>query len=99
MDFQFSPEEEAFRAEVVAFLDENLPPEDQRGGDFMPNWFAKVREKRWVGFSWPKEVGGGGGRHEGITTVIDEPADLDVEVPGGVCHELPHTHGLRGADR
>jgi alkylation response protein AidB-like acyl-CoA dehydrogenase len=61
MDFQLSPAEEEFRAEVVAFLDENLPPEDQRGGDFMQTWFEKVREKRWVGFSWPREVGGGGG--------------------------------------
>jgi alkylation response protein AidB-like acyl-CoA dehydrogenase len=27
----------------------------------MADWFRKVREKRWVGFSWPREVGGGGG--------------------------------------
>jgi alkylation response protein AidB-like acyl-CoA dehydrogenase len=61
VDFQLSTEEEAFRAEVVAFLDENLPPEDQRAPDFMQTWLKKVREKRWVGFSWPKDVGGGGG--------------------------------------
>jgi alkylation response protein AidB-like acyl-CoA dehydrogenase len=61
MDFQFSPEEQAFRAEVRAFLDENLPPVEKRGKNFKQEWDAKVREKRWVGFSWPKEVGGGGG--------------------------------------
>lgn len=61
MDFEYTPEEQAFRQEVRDFLDANLPPRDQRGHDFMGNWLKKVREKRWVGFSWPKEVGGGGG--------------------------------------
>jgi alkylation response protein AidB-like acyl-CoA dehydrogenase len=61
MDFKLTPEEEAFRAEVRAFLDENLPPESQRDGAFLLRWMAKVRERGWVGFSWPKEVGGGGG--------------------------------------
>lgn len=61
MDFEYTAEEEAFRQEVRDFLAENLPPRDQRGPDFMDNWLKKVREKRWVGFSWPKEVGGGGG--------------------------------------
>ncbi len=61
MDFNFTAEEEAFRQEVRQFLDENLPAEGQRGPDFIREWNRKVREKRWVGFSWPKEHGGGGG--------------------------------------
>ena len=61
MDFGFGPEEEQFRAEVRDFLDENLPPRDARGPTFLADWHRKVREKRWVGFSWPTEVGGGGG--------------------------------------
>lgn len=61
MDFNFTPEEEAFRAEVRRFLDENLPPEGERDFAFMAEWQRKVREKGWVGFSWPKQVGGGGG--------------------------------------
>ncbi len=61
MDFNFTAEEEAFRDEVRRFLDENLPPEDQRDPDFVTEWNRKVREKRWVGFSWPVEHGGGGG--------------------------------------
>jgi alkylation response protein AidB-like acyl-CoA dehydrogenase len=55
MDFDLSPDELAFRDEVRAFLDENLPVKDMR------EWSRKVREKRWVGFSWPRDVGGGGG--------------------------------------
>jgi alkylation response protein AidB-like acyl-CoA dehydrogenase len=62
MDFHFTPEEEAFRAEVRAFLDANLPKGANIGDPaFIAEWSRKVREKRWVGFSWPKEVGGGGG--------------------------------------
>jgi alkylation response protein AidB-like acyl-CoA dehydrogenase len=55
MDFDLGPEERAFQQEVRAFLDANLPAKDIR------EWTRKVREKRWVGFSWPREVGGGGG--------------------------------------
>jgi alkylation response protein AidB-like acyl-CoA dehydrogenase len=55
MDFDLSQDELAFQGEVRAFLDENLPVKDLR------EWTRKVREKRWVGFSWPTEVGGGGG--------------------------------------
>ncbi len=59
MDFDFSPEEEAFRTEVQEFIAANRPdPSDPAG---VGKWQQKVREKRWVGFSWPKEVGGGGG--------------------------------------
>ena len=57
MDFQLTPEEEGFRDQVRAFLDEHLPVTDGN------EWLRKVREKRWVGFSWPEEVGGGGGTH------------------------------------
>ena len=61
MDFDFTPEEQAFRAEVRQFLAENLPPRAERGRDFMGKWLKQVREKRWVGFSWPEEYGGGAG--------------------------------------
>jgi alkylation response protein AidB-like acyl-CoA dehydrogenase len=60
MDFNLTPAEEAFREEVRAFIRENLPKNraDVAG---VGQWQKKVREKRWVGFSWPKEYGGGGG--------------------------------------
>jgi len=61
MDFNFTPEEESFRAEVRAFLDANLPKgANTNDPAFIAEWSRKVREKRWVGFSWPREVGGGG---------------------------------------
>ncbi|MDE0040278.1 MAG: acyl-CoA dehydrogenase family protein [Gammaproteobacteria bacterium] len=61
MDFDFTTEEQAFRAEVREFLAENLPPRAERGRDFMGKWLKLVRDKRWVGFSWPEEYGGGAG--------------------------------------
>jgi alkylation response protein AidB-like acyl-CoA dehydrogenase len=61
MDFDFSEQEEAFRAEVRAFIAENLPPEDQRGPEFQAQWDAKLVEKKWIGFALPEEDGGGGG--------------------------------------
>ena len=59
MDFDFSPEEEAFRAEVRAFIAEHKPRDGDPAG--VAKWHEAVRAKRWVGFSWPEEVGGGGG--------------------------------------
>jgi alkylation response protein AidB-like acyl-CoA dehydrogenase len=61
MDFNFTPEDQAFRAEVRAFLDEHLPPEDDRGSETIARWNQALAEKRWIGFSWPGEAGGGGG--------------------------------------
>jgi alkylation response protein AidB-like acyl-CoA dehydrogenase len=61
MDFNLTPEEEAFREEVRAFIREHLPPEDARTMQDIASFQRMVREKRWVGFSWPAEYGGGGG--------------------------------------
>jgi len=63
MDFDLSKEELAFRDEVRDFIKENLKQkvDNDFGVSFNQEWNDKVREKRWVGFSWPEEVGGGGG--------------------------------------
>ena len=62
MDFHFSAEEQAFRDEIRDFLDEHLPdPVPKDDPAFLAQWNKLVREKRWVGFNWPKEWGGGGG--------------------------------------
>jgi alkylation response protein AidB-like acyl-CoA dehydrogenase len=62
MDFNFTPEEEAFRQEVRAFIDENLAPKALRQDpESIRAWNTKLAEKRWIGFSWPREEGGGGG--------------------------------------
>jgi alkylation response protein AidB-like acyl-CoA dehydrogenase len=60
MDFNLTPAEEAFRDEVRAFIREHAP-KNSADPKAIGTWWKKVREKRWVGFSWPKEYGGGGG--------------------------------------
>ena len=61
MDFEYTAQEHSFREEVKVFLKENLPPKKERGKNFLQSWLEKVREKGWVGFSWPKEYGGSDG--------------------------------------
>jgi alkylation response protein AidB-like acyl-CoA dehydrogenase len=61
MDFEYSPEEQSFREEVRAFLAAHLPPAKERGPEFLQTWLEKVRERGWVGFSWPKAYGGSAG--------------------------------------
>jgi alkylation response protein AidB-like acyl-CoA dehydrogenase len=71
MDFEYTPEQEAFRAEVRKWLKNNLPsdlciddPMDER---IAPNrdifekrraWQQKLALGGWVGLSWPKQYGG-----------------------------------------
>ena len=61
MDFDFNEEERAFRDEVRGWLKENLPAVGERSPGFQLEWWKMMREKRWVGFNWPADCGGGGG--------------------------------------
>lgn len=69
MKFEFSPEEEVFRAEVREFLRENVPA-DIAGQTYQNNqcidnqsirrWLAILDEKGWAVPHWPVEYGGTG---------------------------------------
>ena len=72
MDFKFSPDDEAFRQDVVAFLDDALPddwadtPEgiaedgaaDAARWAFTRDFSQKLGERGWRTLGWPKEFGG-----------------------------------------
>ncbi len=68
MDFRDTPEQAAFRDEVRAWLDENLPDElrGHRGGEArfdgpeIRRWSRALHDGGWVGISWPAEYGGRG---------------------------------------
>ncbi|MBU6297877.1 MAG: acyl-CoA dehydrogenase family protein, partial [Alphaproteobacteria bacterium] len=69
MDLSFSPEDEAFRAEVRAFVAESKPklprslsgPETvTRTRDEYMAWHKLLYGKGWVAPHWPKEYGGTG---------------------------------------
>ncbi|WP_334142652.1 acyl-CoA dehydrogenase family protein [Rhabdothermincola sp.] len=69
MDLTYPPEAEAFRKEIRAWLEDNLPegwfepgfelsPEEKV--QFQKDWTAKLYEGGWICASWPKEYGGKG---------------------------------------
>ena len=71
MDFEYTPEQEAFRKEVREWLRANLPPElcvddamDERIAatrevfEKRRLWQAKVNDAGYAGLAWPKEYGG-----------------------------------------
>ena len=65
MDLSLTPEEQAFRDEVRAWIEENHPGVAPAGGDqeqfeFEREWQRKMHAAGWAGISWPKEYGGRG---------------------------------------
>jgi alkylation response protein AidB-like acyl-CoA dehydrogenase len=72
MDFEFTPQQEAFRAELRAWLEANLTPDlraDPSGSVIAPDretfqrrraFQKKLYEARWIGIWWPPEYGGRG---------------------------------------
>jgi hypothetical protein len=64
MDLNYSPEELAFRDEVRAWLEANLPQElkDQAhlSKEELLRWHRILARKGWVAPAWPKEWGGTG---------------------------------------
>ena len=70
MDFTLTPEQEAFRARVRAWLDANIPDEWTRLGlsevprpeayDFLRTWQRSLFDAGFVGLTWPREYGGQG---------------------------------------
>ncbi len=71
MDFNFTPEDEAFRKELRAWLDKNKPerPISETEGFFEEDeddwkrrvaWFKKLHSGGWTGIDWPKQYGGRG---------------------------------------
>ena len=65
MDLTLTPEEEAFRDEVRAWIADNHPGHAPGGGDqaqfeFEREWQRKLHAAGWAGISWPKEYGGRG---------------------------------------
>src|SRR5262252_622198 len=70
MDFNFTPEDEKFRAQFRAWLDQNRPEREDDDLDFFAEdegewnrrvkWFKKLASGGWTCVDWPKEYGGRG---------------------------------------
>ena len=66
MNFAFTPEEEAFRQEVRAFLQAELRDRPSGGPEawqFHRDFLKKLAERGWLTLAWPKEWGGQGASH------------------------------------
>jgi alkylation response protein AidB-like acyl-CoA dehydrogenase len=70
MDLSYTPEEEAFRAEVRGWLRANLPPEwghggvggyrEEADGEIQREWQRRLYEGGWLTLAWPQDRGGRG---------------------------------------
>jgi alkylation response protein AidB-like acyl-CoA dehydrogenase len=66
MDLNYTPEEQAFREQVRAFLKERLPADVSRkvlehkrlGKEDQVRWQKILHEQGWIASSWPRELGG-----------------------------------------
>lgn len=93
MDFNDTPEEAAYRAEVRAWLDKNAVRKEnlsaaaimQGRGDVLKasrEWQAKKADAGYACITWPKEWGGAGGTS--VHNVIYSQEEAAYAVPGGV---------------
>ncbi|HTY55763.1 MAG TPA: acyl-CoA dehydrogenase family protein [Candidatus Binataceae bacterium] len=70
MNFGYSPEQEAFRNEVRAWLEANQPPsmtraeketaDDEFLWQRLKDWHKRLYAAGWAGIAWPKQYGGRG---------------------------------------
>jgi len=82
-------DEAAFRAELRAWIADNLP-DNERGGrggerrfeDFGRDWSRKLYDAGYSGLTWPKEYGGGGAPYSHQAIFLEEMAR--AEAPGHI---------------
>jgi len=92
MDFNYSPEQEAYRGQVRAWLEAHQPPpltDEERARineDLLwernKRWHQQLFAGGWVGLSWPREYGGRGATF--IEQVIFQQELARLNLPVGV---------------
>ena len=102
MDLQFTPEEQAFRTEVQAFLKDKLPAELSRKvrqnlrltKQDMERWHAILNERGWLANHWPKEWGGTGWSLAWKLCLrgrMQQPADAALLIKNQLRYVNPHS--------
>lgn len=92
MDLTWSPEEEAFRAEVRSWLGANVPKSNEALGsdefdddpssfEFRRAWQRKLGEAGYLAMHWPTEYGGGGRTLVEQVIFNEEYAKVDAPQP------------------
>jgi alkylation response protein AidB-like acyl-CoA dehydrogenase len=92
VDLRDKPEEAAFRAELRAWLDANLP-DDRRGGrggaqrfddSFGREWSRKLYDAGYAGLTWPTEYGGAAAPYSFQAIFYEEMARAQAPAHVGV---------------
>ncbi|MDQ3916037.1 MAG: acyl-CoA dehydrogenase [Actinomycetota bacterium] len=86
MDFRDTPSEAAFRAELRAWMDANLPddwahrgPSSGRGDEETARaWARKLFEGGYAGLTWPQEYGGAGAPYTHQAIFLEEVARAEA---------------------
>jgi len=85
MDLRDTPEEAAFRAEVRAWLEANIPTEltGPRSGEVTYEqawraWSRKLYDAGYVGLTWPVEYGGKGAPYSHQAILLEETARAEA---------------------
>ena len=78
MDLRDSPDEAAFREQVRAWLQDNLPAGDSR------EWSRKMYDAGYAGLTWPEEYGGRGAPYSHQAIVLEEFARAEAPQHMGV---------------
>jgi alkylation response protein AidB-like acyl-CoA dehydrogenase len=81
MDLNYTPEDIAFRKQVRAWLEENLPRSPLRTLEERRAWHRKLHEAGFLGMGWPKAYGGAGARPMEQAIVADEMARANAPAP------------------
>lgn len=97
--FTFTAEDEEFRVELAAWLDENLVGEfaeyrgvgsatDETAWDVRRRWERRLAADGWLGISWPTEYGGRGG-------TLNQELVFEIEY---AAHAAPARVNFQGTD-
>jgi alkylation response protein AidB-like acyl-CoA dehydrogenase len=92
MDFTFTPEEEAFRAEIRDFLDAQLPAnygdrafvgdvDGSERSDLARSVTSALADRKWLAMAWPEEHGGLDATH--MQQMIYNEETSYAAMPGG----------------
>jgi alkylation response protein AidB-like acyl-CoA dehydrogenase len=81
MDLNYTPEDVAFRKQVRAWLEQNMPAEPLRTLEERKVWHRKLHAAGYLGMRWPKEYGGHGARPMEEAIVADELARANAPAP------------------
>src|SRR5919106_4727232 len=92
MDFRDTPEEAAFRRELRAWIEANLPEGWREHGptrgrmneDVSRAWSRKLSEGGYAGLTWPKEFGGAGAPYTYQAIFLEESARAETPEHIGV---------------